>query len=171
MVRELQLARRQPLSESANPEAVLSWPHNAAKEVPGNGSCQHRTVAKDGRIVCARIVEGENEVSPNVCRDCPSKAVNCSHLRFSLRQTSPSPLVVRYNGRTEIWDDGPCEISFERAACASKVMPIYGPQSCATCAMRTPIVSTPSAPRSRRPAAEVGKVVAFPSREPVVAAG
>ncbi len=171
MVRELQLARRQQHSEAVNPEAVLSWPRDAAKEAPGQGSCQHRTVAKDGRIVCARIVEGDNEVSPNVCRDCPSRLVNCSHLRFSLRQISPSPLIVRYNGRTEIWDDGPCELSFERAACASRVVPIYGPQSCATCATRKPIVSAPSAPGPRRVAAEVGKVVAFPSREPVAAAG
>jgi hypothetical protein len=119
------------------------------------------------------VVEGENEVSPNVCRECPFKAVNCSHLRFSLRQTSPSPLIVRYNGRTEIWDDGPSELSFHRAACAAKVIPIYEPRSCAGCTLHKPIqvpVETPS----RSPAhlaASAGKVVAFPSHEPVAAAG
>ncbi len=171
MVRELQLARRQPLSDAVGPEAVLPLSRDTAREAPGQGLCQHRTVAKDGRIVCARIVEGNNEVSPNVCRDCPSKAVNCSHLRFSLRQSSPSPLIVRCNGRTEIWDDGPCELSFERAACAARVIPVYGAQSCATCAMRKPLAATASTPRARRTAAEAGKVVAFPSHEPVAAAG
>ncbi|MGD2207423.1 MAG: hypothetical protein PVH17_11665, partial [Anaerolineae bacterium] len=40
--------------------------------------CEHRTVSKEGRIVCRKIVEGEGEVSPNVCRACPARAVNCA---------------------------------------------------------------------------------------------
>jgi hypothetical protein len=171
MVRELQLARRQAQSEAASPDAILTWAPDPAKETRGQASCEHRTVAKDGRIVCARIVEGDNEVSPNVCRDCPFKAVNCSHLRFSLRQTSASPLVVRHNGRTEIWDDGPSQLSFERAACAVKVMPVFGPQSCAGCSMHKPIQAVASTPSPRRPARAVGKVVAFPAHEPLAAAG
>jgi len=173
MVRELQLARRQPRTEATASESVLPWPGKPEGDARGISSCQHRTVAKDGRILCARVVEGENEVSPNVCRECPFKAVNCSHLRFSLRQTSPSPLIVRHNGRTEIWDDGPSELSFHRAACAAKVIPIYEPRSCAGCTLHKPIqvpVETPS----RSPAhlaASAGKVVAFPSHEPVAAAG
>ncbi|MFN2290294.1 MAG: hypothetical protein ACK2UC_03775, partial [Anaerolineae bacterium] len=75
--------------------------------------CEHRSVSKDGRIMCGKIVEGDPEVSPNLCRDCPFKAVNCSHLRFSLRLSSPSPLIVRFNGRTEVWDDDPPQLSFE----------------------------------------------------------
>jgi hypothetical protein len=173
MVRELQFARRQAQVEATAPDSVLPWTGRPAKEMVSGSSCQHRTVAKDGRIVCARVVEGENEVSPNVCRDCPFKAVNCSHLRFSLRRTSPSPLIVRYNGRTEIWDDGPSELCFERAACAAKVIPIYEPRSCAGCTLHKPIQVPVEAPnRSQMPvAATAGKVVAFPSHEPVAAAG
>ncbi len=51
----------------------------------GLGSCEHRTVSRDGRIVCSKIVEGDHEVSPDMCHACPLKAVNCVHLRFSLR--------------------------------------------------------------------------------------
>jgi hypothetical protein len=128
-------------------------------------------VAKDGRIICSRIVEGDNEVSPNVCRDCPFKTVNCSHLRFSLRKTSPSPLIVRYNGRTEIWDDGPCELSFERAACTARVMPVYEPRSCAGCTLHKALQAPVKRPSRRREAAAMGKVVAFPSHEPLAVAG
>lgn len=170
MVLELQLARRQPATEAATTE-VLSWPSSPVQEPRTLGSCQHRAVAKDGRIVCSRIVEGESEVTPNVCRECPFKAVNCSHLRFSLRQNSPSPLIVRYNGRTEIWDDGPGELTFERAACAAKVIPIYEPRSCAGCTMRCPIQAAPTAPARRPAAAAIGKVVAFPGSEQLAAAG
>jgi len=169
MVRELQFARQQ--QQDVPTETGLPWRSNPAREVRSTSSCEHRTVAKDGRIICSRIVEGECDVSPNVCRECPFKEVNCSHLRFSLRQTSPSPLVVRYNGRTEIWDDGPCSLSFERAACAAKVMPVYEPRSCAGCAQHRPIQAPVQAPAIQREAASVGKVVAFPVREPLAAAG
>jgi hypothetical protein len=169
MVRELQFARR--LQGEVPSEGGLAWPSSPVKETHTAGSCQHRTVAKDGRITCSRIVEGESEVSPNECRDCPFKAVDCSHLRFSLRQTSPSPLIVRYNGRTEIWDDGPCSLSFERAACAAKVMPIYEPRSCADCALRRPLQAATKVPGQRPKTSSVGKVVAFPAHEPLAAAG
>ena len=165
MVRELQFAKR--MQEEVPSEGGLPWRSSPATEAQTSSSCEHRTVAKDGRIICSRIVEGDREVSPNVCRDCPFKAVNCSHLRFSLRQTSPSPLIVRYNGRTEVWDDGPCALSFERAACAAKVMPVHEPRSCAGCALHKPVQAPVKAPSRRRRAASVGKVVAFPSHEPV----
>lgn len=173
MVRELQFARRQQQTEVIPQDGILAWPSGPAKEPAGLSSCQHRTVAKDGRIVCSRVVEGDNEVSPNVCRDCPFKAVNCSHLRFSLRQTSPSPLIVRHNGRTEIWDDGPSELCFERAACTAKVVPIYEPRSCAGCALHKPIQTRSEIPsrRSEPVPQSPGRVVAFPSREAVAVAG
>ena len=170
MVRELQLARKLRM-EDARSDGALAWAPSPAKAMQSLSSCQHRTVAKDGRIVCSRIVEGDPEVSPNVCRDCPFKVVNCSHLRFSLRQTSPSPLIVRYNGRTEVWDDGPCQLSFERAACTAKVMPIYEPRSCAGCALHKPLHEPAQRQSRRRKAASLGKVVAFPSHEPVAVAG
>jgi hypothetical protein len=134
-------------------------------------SCEHRKVSKDGRIVCAQIVEGDNEVSPNVCRECPFKAVNCSHLRFTLRQTLGSRLVVRYNGRTEIWNDDPPELHFERAACTAKVTPVYEPLSCEGCTLRQPLHAPVERPKRKRQVAGAGKVVSFPSREALVAAG
>ena len=138
--------------------------------MPGLSPCEHRTVSKDGRIVCGKIVEGDNNVSPNTCRACPFKAVNCTHLRFSLRQTSPSPLIVRFNGRTEIWDDDPPQLSFERAACAAKVAPIDQPQACAGCTLRQPL-QAPVAQPARRRVAHAAKVVPFPQREAVAATG
>jgi hypothetical protein len=140
--------------------------------VQGLSPCEHRTVSKDGRITCRKIVEGENEVSPNVCRTCPHRAVNCSHLRFSLRQTSGSPLIVRFNGRTEIWDDDPPELRFEQAACAARVIPIESARACAACPLRQPLSSPAEAPpRQRRAAMPAGKVVPFPGREVAALAG
>jgi hypothetical protein len=130
-------------------------------------------VAGDGRIVCIKIAEGDAQVSPDLCRDCPFKAVDCSHLRFSLRLTSPSPLIVRFNGRQEIWDDGPPVLRFERAACAERVMPIHDPRACSDCALRCPLHAVSESPVCEPAAAGrvVGTVVPFPSREAVAAAG
>jgi hypothetical protein len=155
MVRTLPFARpagtnERPVAAGTRPAATLQ--------------CEHRAVSRDGRIVCKKIVEGQAEVSPNVCRQCPARAVNCQHLRFSLRISSPSPLVVRYNGRAELWDDGPAELCFDRAACAERVMPIHSPQACAECALRQAAwCEAPS------PGAGSGRVVAFPGA--VAAAG
>jgi hypothetical protein len=115
----------------------LSTVREQTEPVTGLGSCEHRTVSKDGHIICAEITEGENTVSSDGCRTCPVQAVNCTHLRFSLRQSSPRPLIVRYNGRTEVWDDEPAEVHFEQAACAAQVMPIEHPQVCRLCIAAT----------------------------------
>ena len=171
MARELQLARRVPGEEPIVAGAKLVGSPLSPEPSHSASSCEHRKVSKDGRIICAQIVEGDNEVSPNVCRDCPFKAVDCGHLRFSLRQTEPSRLIVRYNGRTEIWDDDPPELRFERAACTAKVMPIYEPRSCAGCALRQPLQAPVERPERRRRVAGAGKAVPFPSREALVAAG
>ena len=170
MVQRLQLARRLPKADVSS-ESTLPWSGASERETAGLGSCEYRTAAKDGRIICSKVTEGDNEVSPNLCRECPFKAVNCSHLRFSLRQTSPSPLIVRYNGRTEIWDDGPNELSFEHAACAAKVIPVYGPRSCAGCTLRKPVQAPAQKPPLGRKPADIGKVVVFPSHEPVAVPG
>jgi hypothetical protein len=127
-------------------------------------------VSKEGRIVCKKIVDGDPEVSPNVCRDCPARTADCAHLRFSLKLSSPSPLVVRFNGRTEIWDDGPPQLRFERAACALRVAPVHDPRACATCSQRQPLHAAP-APAPARPAASQGKVVSFPGPKARAAAG
>jgi hypothetical protein len=136
----------------------------------GLSICEHRTVSKDGCIVCAKIVEGDRQVSPDVCRACPVKAINCAHLRFSLHQTSPSRLIVRYNGRTEIWDDDPPEVKLEYAACAAQVIPIEHPRVCAGCSLRQAVETAAERPE-RRPAARTGTIVPFPLREAVAAAG
>jgi hypothetical protein len=150
----------------------LASPRQTTEPATGLSACEHRTVAKDGRVVCRKIVEGDNEVSPNVCRTCPFRAINCAHLRFSLRQTSASPLVVRFNGREEVWDDGPPELALERAACAEKVTPLDSPRSCIGCALRKPL-RAPTDPSARQacPAACAGKVVPFRGREVAAAAG
>jgi len=150
--------------------------HSIPKEtepVGGLSPCEHRTVSKDGRIICAKIVEGEDGISPNLCQRCPFKAVNCAHLRFSLRQTTPRPLVVRHNGRTEIWDDDPPEVRCEQAACTARVVPIDDARACAHCSLRQPVaVAAQAAAHDRRPRAAAGaRVVPFPSREAVAAAG
>jgi len=137
----------------------------------GNGLCEHRNVAADGRIVCAKITLGDNEVSPNLCRNCPAKTIACQNLRFSLQKSSPSAIVVRYaNGRTEVWNDEPPSVSFLRAACASKVAPIASPKECAACSLRT--ITLPQ-PQVREKAAqhkpEEGRVVPLP--QPMTATG
>lgn len=149
----------------------LSLTQRIPGQVQGLGPCEHRSVARDGRVVCAKIVEGDNQVSPRLCGACPFKAVNCAHLRFSLRRISPSPLVVRYNGRTEIWDDDPPELRFEQAACALQAVPITDARQCAGCALRQSLEAPEPRPMPRRrQAVGQGKVVPFPS-QPALAAG
>jgi len=134
-----------------------------------NKVCQYRSVARDGRITCTKIVEGDNEVSPNLCRDCPARQVSCDKLRFSLQKFSPSPIVVRYgNGHSEVWGDEPPRISFLRAACVAKIAPISDSRQCAACALRTvgePVLEEIPLPRVARG----GKVIAFPQRVAVAA--
>jgi hypothetical protein len=134
-----------------------------------NGLCEHRSVAADGRIVCAKITLGDNEVSPNLCRNCPVKTIVCRHLRFSLQKLSPSAIVVRYaSGRTEVWNDEPPSVSFLHAACAAKVAPISSPKECVACSLRpTTLPQVREKAARRKPAG--GKVVPFP--QPVAATG
>lgn len=141
-------------------------------QAQGISPCEYRTTSQDGRIVCRKIVAGSDEVSPNLCRSCPFKVANCAHLRFTLRQVCPSPLVVRFNGRTEIWDNDPPQIHFEHAACAARVIPIEHPRACVGCALRQPlqVPIQESAQRAARPTA-VGKVVPFRTRELLAATG
>lgn len=130
--------------------------------------CQYRSVDRDGRIICKKIVEGDNEVSPNVCRDCPARQVACDKLRFSLQKFSASPIVVRYgNGHSEIWRDEPAKISFLRAACVAKVAPISDPRQCAACALRG--AGEPAIEEISLPKVASGKVIAFPQRAAVAA--
>jgi hypothetical protein len=157
MVRSLPFAR--PAGTDHRTAATGGTPGGLATRPAPTAACEHRTVSRDGRIVCKKIVEGQAEVSPNDCRQCPARAVNCQHLRFSLRLSSPSPLVVRFNGRTELWDDGPAELCFDRAACAERVMPIRSPQACAECAVRQ--AAWCEVPPATNEAGH-GRVVAFP---------
>jgi hypothetical protein len=164
-----------------NRELSLAHQHRELTR-PCSSGCEHRSVAADGRIVCRKIAWGENNVSPSLCRACPSQAVNCIHLRFSLRHSPPSSLLVRFSGRTEIWTDDRPALEFQQAACALQVMPLHSPRSCASCPMRQPIGTTEAVPvahprpadgRGTRPAVTPGKVVPFPEQErgPVAATG
>ena len=141
---------------------------HSAPTVAALKSCEHRSVAPDGRIICKKIVSGENRVSPALCRACPFQAVDCAHLRFALCHSSPSPLVVRFNGRTEVWNDEPPALRFEQAACAAQVRPIASPAACAGCPLRQALAE----PAAQAAPARRGKVVAFapPEREAVAAA-
>jgi hypothetical protein len=137
----------------------------------GNGLCEHRSVATDGRIVCAKITLGDNEVSPNLCRDCPAKSVACQHLHFSLQKSTPSAIVVRYaGGRTEVWNEESPSISFLHAACAARVAPITSPKECAACSLRPATLPQPQVKENVvRCQRKEGKVVPFP--QPVAATG
>lgn len=161
------MVRTLPFARPAGTEQQQAADSTGQALAPSAIACEHRTVSRDGRIVCKKIVEGQAEVSPHVCRQCPYRAVNCQHLRFSLRLSSPSPLLVRYNGRSELWDDGPAELRFDRAACAARVMPIHSPQACAECSLRQAAWGE-ACPAGEAPAGS-GRVVAFPGR--VAAAG
>jgi hypothetical protein len=141
------------------------------EDLAAGSGCQFRTVSKDGRIVCSKIAQGDNAVSPAVCRACPFSTVNCAHLRFSLQHTSPSPLVVRFNGRTEVWNDDPAQLLFYHAACAERVVPIHSPRACAACPLRVAAQAACEGGASRPAPARPGKVVPFPVREPLVATG
>lgn len=154
MIRELSIARKQPQAKLVQ------------------SACDHRAVSKVGRIICTKIVEGDNVVSPEICQSCPVKAINCEHLCFSLRQTSPSPLTIRFNGRTEVWDDDPPEVRLQEAACAAKVLPVRDARTCLGCALRKPVDVPVQQPAAQEcPSASNGKIVAFPVRNPVAAAG
>ena len=105
--------------------------------------CPFRHASEEGHILCDKIKTGDKQVSPNICRDCPISAINCSHLRATLDHTARLPITVRYgNGRTEVWDDvgGPA-IKLERAACAAKVIPINSARECASCALRQALIT------------------------------
>ncbi len=121
--------------------------------------CQFRQVREDGRMVCSKITEGNPGVDLGICRACPVMAINCTHLRFTLRKAGHQPILVRYgNGRSEVWDDDPLRVEFVQGACAEKVMPIRSPKQCVGCAVRCP--ARPVAVPDRR----------TPAREPAVAA-
>ncbi len=169
-MRELQLVRRPAASEAACQEDGACRSRSTPTR-PHLVACEHRAVSRDGRIICQKIVDGDPEVSPNICRECPYKQVNCAHLRFSLRLHLPSPLVVRFNGRTEVWDDGPPRLALERAACTERVVPIHGPTACENCPLRQPLRDVTAESRPRPAALNAGKVVSFPTLEGMAAAG
>jgi hypothetical protein len=127
-------------------------------------ACPHRSVAKDGQIICKMVLSGDNEVSPNLCRECPAKAIACDHLRFSLQKITSRPITVRYaTGRVEVLDDQPPHVAFRRAACEKRVMPVNSSLECACCELHSECVTRPVT----RPAsvlAEKGKVIPFPRR-------
>jgi hypothetical protein len=144
----------------------------------GSPICAHRSVAADGRIVCDIIASGDSEVSANLCRDCPAKAIACEHLRFSLQKMASSPITVRYaTGRVEVLDDHPPRIAFLRAACVEKVAPINSPRECVGCALHSargcvstvaatpaPVVQAPPVPVAGAATMFGGKVIRFPGR-------
>ena len=99
--------------------------------------CSFARVADDGRILCTKIAQGDNEVSPAFCLTCPARQCKCDHLRFSLVKVTSSPITFRCNSYTEVWNDEPPRVAFLRAACAARVAPLASPQECLNCELRT----------------------------------
>lgn len=130
--------------------------------------CKYRQAEEDGRIVCEKIVRGENEVGPNFCRSCPVAAINCTHLRFTLERVDSSTILVRYgNGRSQVWPGEPTRVSLVHGACAARLIPVEGPKACAGCALRSPAalpmaVAAAAAAAGQPPAS--GRVISFPTR-------
>ena len=113
-------------------------------------TCPHRNVSDDGRIICKMIGVGDNEVIPLLCRDCPMQAISCDHLRCSLQKIAPTPITVRYvTGRVEILDNEPAQVTFLRAACVKRVMPVNSPVKCAGCGLHSAHTKMPAAVRER----------------------
>ena len=131
-------------------------------------SCPHRNVTDDGRIVCRMIRAGDNEVSPHLCHDCPSRTAGCEHLRCSLQKVASSPITVRYaTGRTETLEGQPARITFLQAGCAARVAPVQSPRECASCSLhsaRAAATATAAAAAVASTPAPGGKVIAFPRR-------
>ncbi len=99
--------------------------------------CEHRQASEDGRITCAKIVLGDNQVSPDLCSGCPARARNCQHLRFSLQKHSFTPITVRWgNGHVERWDDVSPSVSFVQAACHVRTIAVSSPRDCLSCQLR-----------------------------------
>lgn len=130
--------------------------------------CQYRQAEEDGRIVCEKIVCGDNQVGPNLCRRCPVAAINCTHLRFTLERVESSSILVRYgNGRSEVWPGEPARVSLAHGACAARVMPVAGPRACTGCALRDPVLAPQqvvAAPAVAVTAGRAGRVIPFPTR-------
>jgi hypothetical protein len=131
--------------------------------------CVHRSVSDDGRVLCAKIVDRNNAVCPQVCGDCPFSAINCSHLRFTLTLSSRAPLRVRWNGRTEVWDDEAPKVSLHRAACAARVSQVDHPSACAGCSLRQPIPSGENRLPTKPPSSRPSNIIPFPHREAIAA--
>ncbi len=103
--------------------------------------CQYRTVNEGGQLICAKIVQGDREVSEEICSACPVAAINCQHLRFSLTKNEQAQIVVRYaNGRQEVWDREAPGVRFQRVACAALCIPLDGVSVCQQCSLRRPAV-------------------------------
>lgn len=102
--------------------------------------CPHRRASDDGQILCERIKSGDRAVAPNICRVCPVMAINCANLRATLNHDARPPITVRWgNGKTQVWEPDAPSITMERAACATKVVPIHSPRDCAACQLRQPL--------------------------------
>jgi hypothetical protein len=100
--------------------------------------CQHRGVSEDGKVICHKIVRGDQEVTLAICEACPAAACNCGHLRFSLEKDGDSTVLLRYgNGRTEVLESGPAAVHFSKAACAAQMRSIDVHSDCVGCPLRT----------------------------------
>jgi hypothetical protein len=101
------------------------------------GICPHRAVSADGRIKCDKIVNGDGEVFPALCQQCPALESDCQHLCFALKKIVLTPITVRWaTGHVEVWDDEPPRVSFVRSACSLKAAPVVSPAECLGCGLK-----------------------------------
>jgi hypothetical protein len=117
---------------------MLTFPTRSSgpRPIPA-APCEHQQITADGRVVCRKVGQGNTEVAVALCATCPAALVRCPHLRFTLRQHAPAPMLVRCpGGRVEAWDDLPPVLRFERAYCALRRGAISSPADCAGCMLR-----------------------------------
>jgi hypothetical protein len=128
--------------------------------------CPYRRANADGQILCDKIKTGDREVNAAVCRACPIAEINCAHLRATLEHHTRPPIIVRWgNGKSEVWDDFAQEsLTFARAACAERVMPITSPRDCVGCTLRQALTESPRA--AARPATPAPRATARAATPP-----
>lgn len=100
-------------------------------------TCEYGKVWGDDDIVCSRTMLGDSRVSPNLCRECPARACNWEHLRFSVENPSLFPIVIRWvNGHSQTWNNQSADVSLIRSPCEAKAIRISSPRDCVGCALR-----------------------------------
>ena len=96
--------------------------------------CRHRNVTEQGQLVCAKIVRGDHEVTPDICQACPVAAIlgaqtvgayKFNNLRLSGALRQPATVPDQQIAAQALAGAG--------AAPGDDVQTGVGQESCATC--------------------------------------